>query len=110
MKKFSGSSPEIDEYVEQVFQPEDSILREIRGRSAEAGLPDIHVGTMDGLHLQIFVRAMGARNIVEIGTLAGYSAVCMARGLDSSGRIYTFEFDKKHADVARVSFEKAGLS
>jgi len=110
MKNYSHTTPELEEYVERVFHPEDPVLKEIRERAARSGLPDIHVGSMDGLHLEVLVRSMNAKKIVEIGTLAGYSGVCMARGLPTDGRLYTFEFKPKHADVARESFEKAGLS
>lgn len=110
MKKYSSTSPEIEEYVERVFHPKDPILNEIRARAAAAGLPDIHVGNMDGLHLEVLTRAMGAQKIVEIGTLAGFSGVCMARGLPPGGKLYTFEFEPKHAEVARESFKKAGVS
>lgn len=110
MKTYSTSSPELESYVERVFHPEDPILNEIRARSANAGLPDIHVGKMDGLHLEVLVRAMNARKIVEIGTLAGFSGVCLARGLASDGKLFTFEFDPKHAEIARESFQKAGLA
>lgn len=110
MKHFSNSSPEIEEYVEGVFQPKDPILSEIRVRAAQAGLPDIHVGNMDGLHLEVLARSMGAKKIVEIGTLAGFSGVCLARALPPGGKLYTFEFEPKHAEVARESFQRAGLA
>jgi caffeoyl-CoA O-methyltransferase len=109
-KPFSASNPEIEKYVESVFQPEDSVLREIRVRAAKMGLPDIHIGPMDGLHLEVLARSMSARKVVEIGTLAGYSGVCLARGLSDNGRLYTFEYEPKHAEIALESFVKAGLS
>ena len=109
-KHFTQSSPELEEYVKKVFHPQDEILAEIRKRAQSAGLPDIHVGAMDGLHLEVLARMMAARKIVEIGTLAGYSGVCLARALPPGGRLYTFEFDPKHAGVARESFERAGLA
>lgn len=109
-KAYSQTSSELESYVERVFHPEDPVLTEIRERAARAGLPDIHVGKMDGLHLEVLVRAMNAKKIVEIGTLAGFSGVCMARGMPPEGRLYTFEFDPKHAEVARESFKKAGVA
>jgi len=109
-KSYSTTSPELENYVERVFHPEDPILSEIRDRSAKAGLPDIHVGKMDGLHLEVFVRAMGSKKIVEIGTLAGFSGVCMARGLPEDGKLFTFEFDPKHAEVALESFRRADVA
>ena len=96
-------------YLEGVFGEEDSILSEIRERSRAAGLPDIQVARFDGRHLEVIVRAIGARRIVEIGTLGGYSGVCLARGLAPGGRLDTFEYEPRHAEVARESFRRAGL-
>ena len=110
LKHFSMTSSDLEEYVTKVFHPEDPVLLEVRARAAKAGLPDIHVGSMDGLHMEVLARAIGARKIVEIGTLAGYSGVCLARALPPGGRLYTFEFDPKHADVAAESFRRAQVS
>lgn len=109
-KSFSGNDPRILDYVHHVFSPEDSILREIRLRSEQAGLPAIQVGSMDALHLEVLTRAVGARRVVEIGTLGGYSGVALARGLSAGGKLYTFEYEPKHAEVARESFLRAGLA
>lgn len=109
-KGYSRSSEEINAYVQNVFKPEDDVLREIRERGERSGLPSIQVGAMDALHLEVLVRATGAKKIVEIGTLAGYSGVSLARGLAEGGRLFTFEYEPRHADVARESFHKAGLS
>jgi caffeoyl-CoA O-methyltransferase len=97
-------------YLESVFGPEDSVLAEIRERSRSSGLPDIHVARFDGRHLEVIARATGARKIVEIGTLGGYSGVCLARALPSGGRLDTFEYDPLHAEVAKESFRRAKLS
>jgi caffeoyl-CoA O-methyltransferase len=110
MKNYSQTSSEIESYVERVFHPKDPVLNEIRERASLAGLPDIHVGDMDGLHLEVLARAIGAKKIVEIGTLAGFSGVCLARALPPGGKLYTFEFKQEHADVALESFRKAGLA
>src|SRR5204863_9583372 len=88
----------------------DPILAEIRERSAAAGLPDIQVARFDGRHLEIVARAIGARRAVEIGTLGGYSGVCLARGMASGGRLDTFEYEPRHAEVARESFRRAALA
>ena len=109
-KSFARAEEALQNYVLETFHPEDAVLLEIRKRAAEEGLPDIHVGPMDGLHLEVIARAMGARKIVEIGTLAGYSGVCLARALPQGGKIYCFEYEPKHAEVSRESFKKAGLS
>ncbi len=109
-KTFSNRDQKIQEYVRQTFQPEDSILREIRERSQKAGLPMIQVADMDSLHLEVITKAIGAKKAVEIGTLGGYSGVAIARGLAKGGKLYTFEYHEHHAKVAQESFEKADVS
>ena len=84
------------------------MLREIRERTVAAGLPAIAVGKMDGLHLELLARAANARRAVEIGTLGGYSGVCLLRGMPD-GRLDTFELEPKNAEVARESFTRAGV-
>jgi caffeoyl-CoA O-methyltransferase len=93
-----------------VFRPEDEVLREIRERSIREGLPAIAVGKFDGLHLEVIARAIGALKCVEIGTLGGYSGVCLLRGMGQHGVLHTFELSEKNAQVARESFRKAGVS
>ena len=109
-KSYAASHPAIAPYVEELLQPEDGVLTEIRARSAAAGLPDIAVGPFDGRHLEVIARAAGAKRIVEIGTLGGYSAVCFARALPEDGHLHTFELDPAHAEVARESLRRAGLA
>jgi caffeoyl-CoA O-methyltransferase len=109
-KGFGQGDPALKRWAEATFQPEDPILAEIRERSARAGLPTIAVGRMDGLHLEVLARAAGAKRAVEIGTLGGYSGVCLLRGMGKVGLLHTFELDPERADVARVSFEKAGMA
>jgi caffeoyl-CoA O-methyltransferase len=109
-KGFGQSSPELARWAERVFHPEDDVLREIRARSVAAGLPAIAVGRMDGLHLELLARAASARRAVEIGTLGGYSGVCLLRGMGLDGRLDTFELSEHHAEVARESFAKAGVT
>jgi caffeoyl-CoA O-methyltransferase len=109
-KGFGQGSPELARWAEETFAPEDAVLIEIRERSARAGLPGIQVGRMDGLHLEVVARAMCAKKAVEIGTLGGYSGVCLARGVGPDGFLHTFEADPHHADVARASFERAGVA
>jgi caffeoyl-CoA O-methyltransferase len=109
VKAFGNGDLEITRYTEKTFAPEDPTLAEIRKRSDAAGLPPIQVGALDGLHLEVFARAVGARKIVEIGTLGGYSGVCLLRGAGAGGHLWTFELDHKHAVVARQSFAHAGF-
>ncbi len=109
-KAYAASDPRIAPYVEALLQPEDPILTEIRTRSRDEGLPDIAVGPFDGRHLEILARAAAPRRAVEIGTLGGYSAVCLARALAPGGRLDTFEMEQHHAQVAAESLRRAGLA
>ena len=102
MKVMGNDTPAVAAYTLETFQPEDAILKEIRERAAAAELPDIHVGPMDSLHLEVITRAINAKKVVEIGTLAGLSGVCLARGLAPGGMLHTFEFEPKHA-ASRVN-------
>ena len=108
-KGFAADDPALARWAEEVFRPEDEVLREIRERSVKAGLPPIAVGKFDGLHLEVLARAFGARTCIEIGTLGGYSGVCLLRGMGPTGVLHTFELAEKNAAVARESFRKAGF-
>ncbi len=110
VKGFGQASGELEAWAASVYEPEDDVLREIRARSDAAGLPRIAVGAFDGLHLECLARACGARKAVEIGTLGGYSGVCLLRGMGDSGVLDTFEMEPHHAEVARASFARAGQS
>ena len=77
--------------------------------AAKAKLPAIQVSSVQGKLLHLLARIMGARNILEIGTLGGYSTIWMARALPEGGRIITLEADPKHAEVARKNFARAGV-
>ncbi len=109
-KSFAAQDSSYATYVEKQFQPMDSVLAEIRERAGKAGLPVIHVSSFDGRILEVITRAIGAKKVVEIGTLAGFSGVCLARGLAAGGVLHTFEYEPKHAAVAKESFEKAGMA
>jgi predicted O-methyltransferase YrrM len=110
IKGFGQASPELAAWAARVYRPEDPALREIRERSAAAGLPAIEVGALDGLHMEVLARAGGARRAVEIGTLGGYSGLCLLRGMGPTGRLDTFEVEPRHAEVARRTFELAGVA
>ncbi|HTP50746.1 MAG TPA: O-methyltransferase [Anaeromyxobacteraceae bacterium] len=109
-KGFGQSDVALGRWAEEVFSPTDEVLDEVRRRAREAGLPSIHVGPMDGLHLEVIARAMGARQAVEIGTLAGLSGICLLRGMGPEGRLHTFENEPRHAALAEKLFERAGLA
>jgi caffeoyl-CoA O-methyltransferase len=110
VKGFGQGDPALARWADETYRPEDSVLIDIRARSAAEGLPPIAVGKMDGLHLEVLARACAARKAVEIGTLAGYSGVCLLRGMSPDGLLHTFEISEKHARVARESFRRAGVS
>ncbi len=110
VKGFGQGDPALSAWAEETFAPEDAVLAEIRARSLRAGLPAIAVGAMDGLHLEVLARACAARRAVEIGTLGGYSGVCLLRGMGEGGFLHTFELHPRHADVARESFRRAGVA
>jgi caffeoyl-CoA O-methyltransferase len=109
-KGFGQGDPALARWAEETFEPEDELLRDVRRRAAAAGLPAIHVGPMDGLHLEVLARAAGARRAVEIGTLAGLSGIRLLRGMGPEGFLHTFERDPAHAALARESFERAGVA
>ncbi len=110
MKEFGQNDPTCYECALKTFAPEDKILSQIVEKTKSSGMPEIQVGPMEGLLLETLVRAVSAKKIVEIGTLAGYSAVCLARGLPAGGKLWTFEFNEKHALVAQENFQIAGVS
>ncbi|MGI9044365.1 MAG: O-methyltransferase [Gemmatimonadaceae bacterium] len=99
----------VDEYVEDVLGLADPVLMSAQQAAEEAGLPAIAVSAAQGRFLEIVARMVGARRILEIGTLGGYSTIWMARALPVDGSIVTLEIDQKHASVAAANFERAGL-
>ncbi len=101
---------ELDGYVRSLFAREDDCLRAIRAWAADASLPTIQLPPATARAVQILLRAIGARRVLEIGTLAGYSAVWIARALPADGQLVTLETDPDRAAVARRSVEDAGLA
>src|SRR5574341_2322729 len=94
-------------YAEQLFAPEDAALQEIRAMQERAGLPDIAISPDEGKILAVLLVAIGARQVLEIGTLGGYSGAWMARVLPAGGILTTIEADPKHAATARRAFERS---
>jgi predicted O-methyltransferase YrrM len=99
----------VDQYLDKMLIPPDSTLKDALATASEAKLPAIQVSSVQGKLLHLLVRIMGARNILEIGTLGGYSTIWMARALPEGGRIITLEADPKHAEVARKNFARSGV-
>jgi caffeoyl-CoA O-methyltransferase len=110
VKGFGQGDATLAAWAAGVYRPEDPVLGEIRARSAAAGLPPIEVGPFDGLHLEVLARLSGARRAIEVGTLGGYSGVCLLRGMGERGFLDTFELEPRHAEVALESFRRAGVA
>jgi predicted O-methyltransferase YrrM len=101
---------EVDRYLEQAIVQPDAALAAALETSQAAGLPDIQVAPAQGKLLHILARTLGARSILEIGTLGGYSTIWLARALAPGGRVVTLELEQKHADVAQANFERAEVA
>ncbi|HVU20851.1 MAG TPA: O-methyltransferase [Rhizomicrobium sp.] len=101
---------DVDSYLEDVLIGDDPALDTTRRASRAAGLPDIAVSATQGKLLQLMARMVGAKRILEVGTLGGYSAIWLARALPADGELITLEYDPKHADVARSNIKNAGLA
>jgi len=99
----------VDKFLDKMMIPHDPALEDALAAAAAAKLPAIQVSSVQGKFLQLLARILGARNILEIGTLGGYSTLWMARALPEGGRIITLEADPKHADVAKKNFARAGV-
>jgi len=100
----------VDRYVTDLFVAPDAALENTLATSAAADLPAINVSPAQGKLLNLLARAQGARNILEIGTLGGYSTIWLARALPAGGRLITLEANPKHAAVARANIAHAGLT
>jgi predicted O-methyltransferase YrrM len=100
----------VDDYITGFLVPADPALDGAQEASRAAGLPPISVSAAQGKFLHLLARIQGARRILEVGTLGGYSTIWLARALPPGGRVVTLEFDPKHADVARANIARAGLA
>ena len=99
----------LERYLSERYWSEDDLLREVRADTAQRG-PSIEVSPAAGRLLALFVCALGATRVLEVGTLFGYSGIWMARELPPGGCLDTIEIEKLHADAAEHWFERAGLS
>lgn len=100
---------EVDDYVAERLIGRDADLDAALAGSAEAGLPPIAVSAPQGKLLQLLARGIGARRILEVGTLGGYSTIWLARALPDGGRMVTLELADQHARVARANLKRAGV-
>ena len=108
----SGPDPTgpLARYVEDLFTDEGAVLEELRAAITDQGLPEIYISAEVGKLLQLLLSAIGARRVLEIGTLGGYSALWMARALPADGRLVTLEVDPERAAFARRFIAKAGMA
>ena len=100
---------EVDTYFGDLFVPRDEKLEAALLANRKAELPAIDVSKLQGKFLELLVRITGAKRILEIGTLGGYSTIWMARALPEGGQIVTLEFNPRHAEVARQNLRNAGV-
>jgi predicted O-methyltransferase YrrM len=99
----------VDRLLNQLLLPEDPALTAALADSVAAGLPAIEVSPQSGQLLYLLTRISGARRVLEIGTLGGYSTICLARGVGAEGRVVTLEYEPRHAEVARTNLDRAGV-
>jgi predicted O-methyltransferase YrrM len=99
----------IDAYIAESFLGEDPALEAALAASEAAGMPPIQVAPLQGKFLMMLAAAMGARKILEIGTLGGYSTIWLARGLAEGGKLVTLDMNADYAEVARRNIANAGL-
>jgi caffeoyl-CoA O-methyltransferase len=100
----------LDNYIEGRFAPQDEALEAALRESRRAGLPPIQVSPNEAKLLQLLAEMVGARRILEVGTLGGYSAIHFGRALPEDGTLISLEIDERHAEVARKNVERTGLS
>ncbi|NUR56238.1 MAG: O-methyltransferase [Acidobacteria bacterium] len=100
---------DVDQYINDQVTAEDAALASAMQAAATAGLPPISVTAPQGKLLHLLARSINARRVLEIGTLAGYSTIWLARAVGEGGRVVTIEFDETHARIARTNFARAGL-
>jgi len=100
----------VDHYLDDLLVGRDAALEAALQASARAGLPPISVSPTQGKLLNLLARVRGARRILEVGTLGGYSTIWLARALPDDGRLISLEINPGHADVARANIERAGLA
>jgi caffeoyl-CoA O-methyltransferase len=100
---------DVDHYINKLFGQHDDSLNATVRSIEEEGIPQISVSANQGKFLQVLARSCNAKKILEVGTLAGYSTIWMARALPRDGRLVTLELDPKHAAVAKKNIEHAGL-
>lgn len=100
---------DVDRYLEQTFVGADAALTDALEHNAASGLPAIDVSPTQGKFLYLLARSIGARRVLEIGTLGGYSTINLARAVGPEGTVVTLEYEPAHAEVARANLDRAGV-
>ncbi len=100
----------VGDYVSRLFAAEDEILISLREEADRTGLPPISISADTGKLLQVLLLAIGARRVLEVGTLGGYSAIWIARGLPADGHLTSIELEPTHADFAARYLQRAGVA
>lgn len=103
-------TPALNEYITTAFSAEDDFLRSLNDEAVAEGIPPISIAPEQTAFLQVLLRAISATTVLEIGSLAGYSAIAMARVLPEDGNLYACEFEPIHAEFIRKKVDQAGLS
>lgn len=102
-------TPELTAYLRSSFSTEDEFLRDLNSQAAASGIPDIHIASEQTACLQLLLRSINARTIVEVGSLAGYSTIVLARAVPPDGIVVACEKDPRHAAFIRTKAAEAGL-
>lgn len=100
----------VDAYLEQTVVRQDDVFDRVRRRADEAGMPRIEVSAAHGRMLALLAEISGARRVLEVGTLAGFSTIWMARAVGEQGQVITCEYEPRHAEVAQANLEDAGVA
>jgi predicted O-methyltransferase YrrM len=109
-KTGTSVGPEHFDWLQRHNRPEDPFLADLRRAAAAAGLPEIHIAWPQVLLIEVLLKLASARQVVEVGTLGGYSAIAMARALPADGKVVTIELEPKHADFARQWIAKSDVA
>ncbi len=109
MPETSKTSHDYNTYITSLFAPEDAALAQTRAEMESGNLPKINVSASEGKLLHLLALMQGAKRILEIGTLGGYSGIWLARALPEDGSLVSLELDPHHAEVAKANLERAGL-
>jgi predicted O-methyltransferase YrrM len=101
----------VDDYVGEVMLGADDVLEQTLAANGDAGLPSIDVSPAQGRFLEVLARALGVKRVLELGTLGGYSTICLARALPKGGgQLISLEYSARHAEIARGNIARAGFA